>query len=73
MSRMEVCPYSYFWWYGYFRGPGVTFVKTDKFSVRVTNFFQGLVSHELTSYLSVFKPFLFKPNKLWQYYQKDVN
>ena len=39
MSRMEVCPYSYFWWYGYLRGPGLSFVKTDKFSVGVTIFF----------------------------------
>ena len=42
MSRMEVCPYSYFWWYGYLRGPGVSFVKTDKFSVGVTNFFSRI-------------------------------
>ena len=35
---------------------GVSFVTTDEFSVRVTkNYFQGLVSHELTVYLSVFE------------------
>ena len=32
---------------------------------------QGLVSHELTTYLSVFH--LFKLNELWTYYQKHVN
>ena len=31
----------------------------------------GLVSHELTAYLSVFN--LFLTNELWSYYQKDVN
>ena len=33
---MEVCPYSYFRWCGYFRGPWVSFVTTVEFSVRVT-------------------------------------
>ena len=33
---MEVCPYSYFQWCGYFRGPWVSFVTTDEFPVRVT-------------------------------------
>ena len=32
---------------------------------------QGLVSHELTAYLSIFN--LYKLNKLWPYYQKHVN
>ena len=32
---------------------------------------QGLVSHELTAYLSVFD--LFLTNVLWPYFQKDVN
>ena len=32
---MEVHSYSCFWWCGYFRGPWVSFVKTDEFSVRV--------------------------------------
>ena len=31
----------------------MSFVTTDEFSVRVTNFFQGLVAHELTVYHSV--------------------
>ena len=34
-SHMEAHPYSCFWWCGYFRGPWVSFVKTDEFSVRV--------------------------------------
>ena len=33
---MEVHPYSYFQWCGYFWGPWVSFVTTDEFSVRVT-------------------------------------
>ena len=33
---MEVRPYSYFRWCGYFWGPWVSFVMTDEFSVRVT-------------------------------------
>ena len=35
-SCMEVRPYSYFWWFGYFQDPLVSFVTTDDFSVRVT-------------------------------------
>ena len=34
-SCMEACPYSCFWWCGYFGGLWVSFVKTDEFSVRV--------------------------------------
>ena len=33
---MEVHPYNYFWWQGYFWGPWVSFVRRDEFSVRVT-------------------------------------
>ena len=33
---MEVCSYRFFWWCGYFQGPGVSFVMTDEFSVMVT-------------------------------------
>ena len=36
-SRMEMRPYSYFRWCGYFWGPWVSFVTADEFSVRVTN------------------------------------
>ena len=35
-SRTEGHPYSYFWVCGYFRGPWVSFVMEDEFSVRVT-------------------------------------
>ena len=35
-SRMEVHPYCYFRWCGYFSGPWVSFVTTDEFSARVT-------------------------------------
>ena len=70
-SRMEMRPYSYFWWCGYFWGLWVSFFTTDEFSVRVHKLFQGLVSHDLTAYLSIFN--LFKLNELWPYYQKHVN
>ena len=36
MSCMEVCPYSYFWWCGYFQGSWLSFVTTDEFLVRDT-------------------------------------
>ena len=39
-------------------GPFVLFIFTDEFSVRVTKLLQGLVSHELTAYLSVSDVFL---------------
>ena len=55
---MEVCPYSYFWWGGYYQRSWVSFVTTDEFSVRVTKLLQRLVSHELTAYLHVFNLFL---------------
>ena len=63
---MEVRPYSYFWWCGYFRGPWISFVTTDEFSVKVVKItLQGLVSHELTAYLSIFN--IFQLNELYQY------
>ena len=49
----------------------MSFVTADEFSVRVTKLLVGLVSHELTTYLSSFN--LFKLNELWPYYQKHVN
>ena len=55
---MEVCPYRYFWWCRYLWGPWVSFGTTDEFSVRVTKLLQGVVSYELTAYLSVFDLFL---------------
>ena len=57
MLRMEVCPCSYFQWCVYFWGLWVSFVTTDEFLVRIKNLLQGLVSHELTVYLSVFDLF----------------
>ena len=36
----------------------MSFVTTDEFSARVTKLLQGLVSHELTAYRSVFELFL---------------
>ena len=44
---------------------------TDEFSVRPQKLLQGLVSHELKAYLSIFNQF--KLNELWPYYQKHVN
>ena len=35
-SHIEVRPYSYFWWCGYFWGPWVSFVTTDEFLMSVT-------------------------------------
>ena len=35
-SSMEVRPYSYLRWCGYFGGPWVSFVTTDEFSISVT-------------------------------------
>ena len=51
---MEVCPNSYFWWCKYFWYPWVSFT-TCWGSQKLL---QGLVSHELTVYLSVFDQFL---------------
>ena len=36
----------------------MVFVTTDEFSARVIKFLQGLMFHDLTVYLSVFKVFL---------------
>ena len=54
---MEVCPYSYFRWCGYFRGPWVSFVMTDEFSVRVkkiTSKIGVLWTHSLSSVFNLF-------------------
>ena len=67
---MEVRAYSYFLWDGYFWGLFLSFVTTDEFSVSVRKINQGLVSHELTAYLSIFN--LFELSELWPYYQKHV-
>ena len=55
---MEVCPYSYFWWCGYFRGPWVSFASTDEFSDEFSKIASRVVSHELTAYLLVSDLFL---------------
>ena len=70
-SRMEVHPYSYFRWCGYFWGPWVSFVMTDEFSVRVTKITSRIGVSWTHSLLSIF--YLFKLNELWPYYQKHVN
>ena len=36
----------------------MSFASTDEFSVRVTKLLQGLVSHELAAYVSVYNLFL---------------
>ena len=63
---MEVHPYSYFGWCGYFLGPWVSFVMSGEFLVGSQKLLQGLVSHELAAVLSIFN--LFKLNELWPYY-----
>ena len=55
---MEVCPYSYFWRHGYFRGPWVSFFAAIEFSVRVTKITSRIGVSELTVYLSVFDLFI---------------
>ena len=51
---MEVCPYSYFRWCGYFRGPGYHLLWQMSSQWGSQKLLQGLVSHELTAHLSVF-------------------
>ena len=58
MLCIEVCPCSYFRSYEYFQDPWVSFVAIDVFSVRFTKITSGLVSHELSAYLSVLDLFL---------------
>ena len=50
----------------------MSFVMRDEFSkIRVTKITsQGLESHELIAYLSIFNQF--KLNELWPHYQKHV-
>ena len=60
-SRMEVRPYSYFQWCGYFWGPWVSFVTTNEFSVRVTKITSEIAGVSWTHnqpYLSVLHLFL---------------
>ena len=51
--HMEVRPYSYFRWCGYFWGPCVSFVTTSS-HWGSQKLLQRLVSHELKAYLSIF-------------------
>ena len=54
---MEMCPYSYFQWCGYIRGPWVPLVTIDEFSVRFTNITSrtGVAwAHSLLSYFYLF-------------------
>ena len=46
---MEVCPYSYLWWHGYFQVPWRTFVTANVFSVSHQNYFKDwcLITHSL--------------------------
>ena len=57
---MEVCPYSYYRWCGYFRGPWVSFavVMTNEFSARVTKITSRVGVSWTHSHLSVFTLFL---------------
>ena len=56
-SHMKVCPYSYFRRYGYFRGPWISFIMTDEFSLRVTKITSRIGvswTHSLPSYFNQF-------------------
>ena len=65
---MEVRPYSYFQWCGYFSGYHLLRQMSSQCGSQ--KLLQGLVSHELTAYFSIFN--LFKFHELWPY-QKHVN
>ena len=58
MLRTEVCPCSYFWWCGYFCGPWCHLFRQMSYQRVSQTLLQGLVSHEVTVYLSVFNLFL---------------
>ena len=51
--------------------PGCHLLRQMSFKQGSQNFLKGLVSHELTAYLSVFNLYLI--NELWPYCQKYVN
>ena len=69
--HMEVHPNSYFWWCGYFWGLFVSFVTTDKFSVRVTKITSRIGVSWIHSLPFYFFP-QFKLIGVWPYYQKHV-
>ena len=64
--RMEVCPYIYFQWCGFFCSPFVLRQMSSQWGSQ--KLLQRFVSHELTVYLSIFN--LFKRNELWLSYQR---
>ena len=70
-SCMEVRPYTYFRWCGYFGGSRVSFVITDGFSMRVTTITSRIGVSWTHNVLWIFD--LFKLNELWPYYQNHVN
>ena len=55
---MEVCPSSHFLWCGFFLVSGCHFVWHMSSQWRSQKLLQGLVSHELRAYLSIFDVFL---------------
>ena len=69
-SRMEVRPYSYFRWCSYGCVNSEILRQTSSYR-ESQKLLQGLVSHELTAYVSIFN--LFKLHELWPYYEKHVN
>ena len=71
MSWMEMCPYSYFRWCGYFQFSWVSFVTTDKFLVRAAKIISW-VGFSWGHSLPVWFWTLFNSMKQ-PYYQKDVN
>ena len=78
---MEVCPSSYFQWCRYFGCPWVWFVLKISSQWWSQKLLQGLVSNELTAYLSIFNLFLTvwimvilskcKPDKFEQHLEKS--
>ena len=52
--------------------PGCYLLRHVSYQGGSQKLLQGLVSHELTAYLSIFFN-LFKLIELWPYYQKHVN
>ena len=55
----------------FLRSLGIICYNRQVLSEGYKKLLQGLVSHEHTAYLSIFK--FFKLNELWPYYQKHVN
>ena len=68
---MEVCPYIYFRWCGYCRGPWLSFDSTDEFLVRVTKITSRIVVSWSYNLHFNFWP-IFNSMK-WPCYQKYVN